>query len=263
MDLNRLVREWGAAATTAVAVALAALFQAIYQGPPAPDRHFYWLLLAIVCAVTAAVVPNVDAVVRRRQRRRRQRDFADRLKEARSDAVVAINDALDPLVETMGQLAAEEPHERDGVLMKLITQALNSAAQVIGPERTRVNFFVVDTSGPQRRLVCEHYSAGRAGQPSTVFTEGRPDGDFAFRLLENDEPYLCANVTKAPPPGWDASRERGYITFISVPARVGKDSRGMVTADSLEEGDLAEQDIPLLRVIGTIIAASMLFSSDR
>jgi putative methionine-R-sulfoxide reductase with GAF domain len=97
----------------------------------------------------------------------------------------------------------------------------------------------------------------------TVFERGRPDGDFVFGLLEKDQPYFCEDVRTQPPPGWDASRDRDYRTFISVPARVGGRSMGMVTADAPEVGDLNEQNEALLRVFGTVIAASMMLTEDE
>ena len=257
MDLNRLAREWGAPVAVAVFVALGAIFQVIYQGED--GRSAWWLILGVGFAALAAATPFVDARLRRGRREAHKVALQRATKAAREQAIVSMNDALDPLVETMGELLTADRDEREAVELKLITQALYSAAAVIGPDRTRVNDFRAEGSHPGRRLVCEHNSAGRAGQPQTVFSQGQKDGDFMFKLLEDDETHFCANVNTSPPPGWDASRQRDYETFISVPARVGNQSVGFVTADSVAEGDLKEQDVPLLRVMGTVIAAGVLF----
>jgi hypothetical protein len=259
MDLDQLVRRWWATAVTAVSVGLAGLFQAVYQSRDAADPRTGWLVASIGFAVIAACAPGLDAELRRR----RGRAVEARIAEARQEAVVLLNDGLDPLVETLGELAAASRAERPAVLRKLITQALNSAAQIIGPERTRVSFFHVYPNRRPQRIVCDNNSAGRAGRVQTVFERGRPDGDFVFGLLESDQPYFCEDVKAQPPPGWDASRERDYRTFISVPARVGGRSMGMVTADAPDVGDLNVQHESLLRVFGTVIAASMLLTEDE
>jgi hypothetical protein len=259
MDLDQVVRRWWATAVTAAGVALAGVTQAVYQSRDGAAPETGWLVASIVFAVVAAVAPGLDTQLRRRREQAVERLIA----EARQGAVVALNDGLDPLVETLGELAAANSADRPAVLRKLITQALNSAAQIIGPERTRVSFFHVLARRRPQRIVCDNNSAGRAGRVQTVFERGRPDGDFVFGLLEKDQPYFCEDVRTQPPPGWDASRGRDYRTFISVPARVGGRSMGMVTADAPEVGDLNEQHESLLRVFGTVIAASMMLTEDE
>ena len=245
-------RSWGAATLTFLGVGVGTLSQFVYQIPPEPERHTYWIIIGIVAAATAAITPLVDAKVRQRKRRSMER----KILEARQDQVVRLNDALDPLVEKFGELVMTPPEARAAASQSLIVQALNSLANVIGPGRTRVNYFEAEAAAEPHRLVCKE-SAGRHTRPKTVFSQDRPDGEWVIGLLSRDEPHFCESVSKTPPPGWDANRRRSYETFISVPASVGAEAIGMLTVDAPAAGDLKEQDVPLIRVIGTIVAASV------
>lgn len=246
-------RLWAPPIVTILAIAAAIVFQQRHTEAARDDpliQLWFWLWIAF--AIVAGGIPLVDAAIRQQRRK----SAADQVRSAREEQVVAINDALDPLVEKLGELVLTAPRTRPAIAQKLLIQALNSASQVIGPERTRVNYFQADAAAEPYRLICKE-SAGRHTKPTTVFTQGRPDGDWVIGLLSRDEPYLCESVKEDPPPGWDSSRSRTYETFISVPASVGSESVGMITADAPRKGDLKEQDIPLIRVIGTIIAASI------
>lgn len=229
-------RSWGPATITVVGVLAATIAPLIYQDAPEGERDWPWMAVAGVGAAVAALTPLWDA----RARKKRRQSYQDRVKEAREEQVVAINDALDPLVEKVGELVMTEANARPSAIQRLVVQALNSAAQVIGPERTRVNYFEADTSRRPHRLVCKG-SAGRHTAPKSEFLRSQPDGKWVFGLLEKDEPYFCESVTERPPPGWDASRRRDYQTFISVPASVRNEAVGMLTADAPEKGDLQEK----------------------
>lgn len=249
--LGRHLRAWGAAEAAALGVVGAAIFQALYNGDE--DHPVKWVVFSILCAAVAAVAPLVDAGARARRRRTAKQ----RVDAALRDQIVAINDALDPLVDTLGGLVLSRPEERPAALQRLLTQALNSASQVVGRgHRTRVSFFQADAAAEPYRLVCKA-SAGRHGRPTTVFRQDRPDGEWVISLLANNEHHFCESVRDYPPPGWDASRKRTYETFISVPASVGNEAVGMITADAPNRGDLLEQDVPFLRVLGTIVAAAI------
>jgi hypothetical protein len=245
--------SWGPAGLIVVGVGMGAYFQAKYADPADPaDREKRWLYLAILGVVLAAATPVVDAAVRQRQRT----SLAARLKKARTDEVAAVNDGLDPLVDALGVLVTTERADRPAAAQRLLTQALNSASQVIGSGRTRrvrVSYFEPDENGC---LVCRD-SAGREGRPRSRFCQDDPEGASVIERLADDATCFCESIADQPPAGWDPGRVPRYQTFISVPARVGRLSVGMLTADAPNKGELQEQDIPLLRVIGTILAASI------
>src|SRR5687767_4426708 len=108
MDLDQVVHRWWATAVTAVGVALAGVSQAVYQSRDEADSATGWLVASIACAVVAAVAPGLDTQLRRR----RERAVEGMIAEARQGAVVALNDGLDPLVETLGELAAANRADR-------------------------------------------------------------------------------------------------------------------------------------------------------
>lgn len=250
---SRTWRSWWAAAVTVICVPTAIIFQELHESTngAAPSRH-YWLGISVLAAVVAAVAPSVDTALRSRYRK----DAETKIREAREEQVVAINDALDPLVEKLGPLVQAAPEARAGCRDTLINQALNSAAKVIGSGRTRVSYFEADAAVEPYMLKCKD-SGGRHGKPRTRFEQGRRDGDFMIDLLSKNETYFCESVKDRPPPGCDASRDRTYETFFSVPAAVGDEAVGFVTVDSPKKGDLKESDIPLARVIATVIAVSV------
>jgi len=211
-----------------------------------------WRALALVGALLAAGAPAVD----RTRREKREEQHEEAIRRVQEEQIIAFNDALDPLVDKLGSLVTTAPRERPVEFRALLTQALSSITGMIGPDRTRACFFKVQTDeGPTRLVPMEH--TGRAGKPRTTFEEGTRNGDFVIDLLRRDEPYFCPDVVEQPPPGWDASRPRGYRTFISVPASVGEECFGLVTVDAPNPGDLFERDVALVTVIGTVIAAAI------
>ena len=249
-----LFRSFAPAVLTAIAVLVATASQLHYADLAANNPHrTTWFWVIVIAAALAAVTPLVDAGVRRARRL----SAVKRVEKARTDQVLAVNDALDPLVEKLAEVVMTSPAQREAAAGQLITQALHSVSGVLRPDRVRVSYFEVDAAAEPVRVVCRESAGRHGGRPRTTFVEGNRDGDFVLDLLRKNESYFCADVSDSPPPGWDANRKRSYATFFSVPAVVGDDLVGMLTVDAPEVGDLAEQDVPFVRVIGTVIAASL------
>ena len=250
-------RTWLPVAIVFLGVVSSTSAQALWAADPADKRKWWLLGIGLLAAAIAAVTPLVDALVRKRRRA----TMEERILEARQDEVVAINDALDPLIETLGELIRTQPTQRPSALERMKTQVLNSASQAIGQGRTRVNYFEIDAATKPHRLVCKGH-AGRHTKPRTVFRRDREDGLWVFGLLEKNQHWFCPSVTEQPPPGWDKNRTRTYETFLSVPASYGTEAVGMITADAPESGQLREQDAPLLRVFGTILALGVMLAES-
>jgi GAF domain-containing protein len=95
------------------------------------------------------------------------------------------------------------------------------------------------------------------GEPTTTFEPGTAAGDAAINMVLAGENLLCENIDTEPPPGWDTSKERDYKTFISVAVAVADTAFGMLTLDALEAGDLTNDDLRMLGLLGSALAAAL------
>jgi GAF domain-containing protein len=130
-----------------------------------------------------------------------------------------------------------------------------AACQVAGtPQATRSCYFEL-VPGPPQRLQPTTHRAGRPGSTRSVFVEGTPAGDAAIQIVLNDTHWLCRDVRTEPPPGW-SSKDRDYLSFISVPVIAGDVAYGMLSVDSNETEDFNRGDVDVIRVLASLLAAS-------
>jgi GAF domain-containing protein len=211
-----------------------------------------WLVVQIAATALAWLIPEARQVLAgRKQATAEENEF-----EARVDTALRMNDALDPIISLLGNLAAEaDPVLREQLRAQAVPLVIKTAADLIGPDRTRACWFRLD-AGRHKRLVPVS-SAGRAGSPSTTFEEGSPAGDAAIGLVLADRDRLCEDIETEPPPGWDASKPRDYRTFISVSVIASDIAYGMLTLDALEPGDLTHDDMRLLRLMAGALAVAL------
>lgn len=248
MNASRhFLRRWWAVGLTWAGIVLGFVGQHLFREIEERWRYL-WLALGLLGAGVAATMVAI------------QRIRADRaLDEAKAELLVTMVDALDPLMESLGQLVTCPEADRAVAARALTEKALTAASQILGAKRTRASYFEVQMDEPRR--VVPAGSIGRAGRPRTTFRSGTVAGDYVLGMLERDEHFFCHDTATSAPPGWDASRDRSYRTFLTVPARAGDLVAGMVTVDAPTPGDLAEEDRAFLRVIGTIIAAADLIAN--
>jgi hypothetical protein len=163
---------------------------------------------------------------------------------------------LDPIMRLLGQIALERRSiEREKLRAQAVPLVLNSASQLIGPDRARACWFRLD-AGPPKTLV-PTLATGRAGSPSTTFVEGTSAGDAAIGMVLSNEDRFCEDIALEPPPGWDGSKERDYRTFVSVSVIAGDVAYGMLTLDAQEPGDLTGDDMRLLRLMAGALAVGL------
>ena len=212
------------------------------------------ILIVVQAAATglAFLIPQARQVIASRS----EATAEEREIDARVETRVAMNDALDPILRLLGNLALE-PDEvaRNQMRAQSIPLVLKTAAEFIGPDRSRACWFRLEP-GPPRQLAPDQ-SAGRAGSPSTTFAEGTSSGDAAIGMVLADEDLLCEDIETSPPPGWDSTKERDYRTFISVSVIAGDTGYGMLTLDALEPGDLTVEDKGLLRLMAGVLAVAL------
>ena len=211
-----------------------------------------FVVLSAVATGLAFLIPQVRQIAASRSEA-----TAEELEiEARVETRVAMNDALDPILRLLGNLALE-PDEiiRNQLRAQTIPLVLKTAAEFIGPDRSRACWFRLEP-GPPAHLTPTDF-AGRAGSPSTTFVSGTASGDAAIGMVLADEDRLCDDVLTDPPPGWDSTKERDYRTFISVSVIAGDTAYGMLTLDALEPGDLTVEDKGLLRLMAGMLAVAL------
>ena len=214
--------------------------------------YWTWVVVQLVATALVWIVPQVRQLASdARRRTAEQREF-----DARVEMAVAMNDALDPIVGLLGQIAVEPAkRQRNTLRAQAVPLVLATSAALIGPERARACWFELD-AGPPRRLVPQQ-SVGRSGAASTVFEEGTPAGDAALAMVLADDDLLVHDVAAVPPPGWAPDQERDYRCFAAVPVTAGVTAYGMVTLDAPDPGDLSQHDLRLLRLMARSLAVAL------
>lgn len=255
------------------------------RGPvPASDavtRDWPWLALALLCVVAspaaayaaqradgwrvallfgiqlvvtglAFLIPQVRQILAKRgEKSAEQREL-----EARADTRATISDALDPILRQLGDISAERSGlARERLVAQAIPFVLNAASSLIGSERSRACWFELTDETPPRLVPT--LAAGRIGSPTTTFERGTPAGDAAIDMVLRGENLLCPDIDKEPPPGWDTIKHRDYQTFISVSVIAADTAYGMLTLDALEPGALSNDDLHMLGLMASALAAAL------
>jgi len=238
--------------TTAIslaAVALATWF-GMQAGSATADRG-WWALGAVLASVTAAGVPAYEQI-----RKERLRALAHR---AAVDAAVAMqvtmNDALDPIVRQLGRIATAGRHERAALAEAAVPMALDSAAHLAGTGRVRACLYRF-APGTPTVLVPAQY-AGRVDDPLEPITEGTTEGDLVLGMIRHNQHLFCPDMGTSAPPGWRITAPQTYKSFAAVPVAAGQNAFGMLMVDSLDSGGIRRQDVPLIRLLGGMLAVAL------
>ena len=238
--------------TTAIslaAVALATWF-GMQAGSATADRG-WWALGAVLASVTAAGVPAYEQI-----RKQRLRALAHR---AAVDAAVAMqvtmNDALDPIVRQLGRIATAGRHERAALAEAAVPMALDSAAHLAGTGRVRACLYRF-APGTPTVLVPAQY-AGRVDDPLEPITEGTTEGDLVLGMIRHNQHLFCPDMGTSVPPGWRITAPQTYQSFAAVPVAAGQNAFGMLMVDSLDSGGIRRQDVPLIRLLGGMLAVAL------
>lgn len=178
---------------------------------------------------------------------------------ARASMRIAMEDALDPYVALLLQMAAAHGAERNRLRGEAVQLALTTLCQesvLVGPEeaerlRIRACLFRLDP-GPPRQLVPQSY-AGRSGAPTTSFDDTTRAGQVLLRNVDGGWVIVDSTEEQRFTPWWD--EERGYRTYVAGPVP-GPDGRpvALLTLDALEPGDLADVDLPLVRLVAHLLS---------
>jgi GAF domain-containing protein len=211
-----------------------------------------WIITQAVVTAVAYVVPQVQRLITRHELRSlEQAELAGRTK-----ARVAMNDALHPVLQSLGRAAtAAGARERRTSIDQAIPAVLATAAVLLGPDRSRACWFEYEAGPPKRLVPVAHH--GRAGSPTSVFDEGTPNGDTALAMVLSSSNLICHDIHTDPPLGWDSEKRRDYATFISVSVVAGDTAFGMLTLDAPDAGGLTDDDLQMLRLFASALGVAL------
>lgn len=243
-------RRWTAPLLTGVFVVITSVSGAFTNDTRGVERYV-WIGVQATSALLAFLIPTVAQM--RERRRFRAAEEARIL--ARTEMRMALNDALDPIVRHLGRIAAANRRDREALRSQAVPFVLNAATEVIGPDRARACWFILEDGRPRRLRpeVC----VGRAGSARSEFVEGTRRGDDLLAMIEHDEDRFCPNTDLYPPIGWDPTLPHDYKTFVSVPVISADVAYGMITLDAPEPGNLTRDDARLLRLLAGLLGNAL------
>ncbi|MBO0775644.1 MAG: GAF domain-containing protein [Actinobacteria bacterium] len=231
-------------------VAMATLL-GMQAGAAAAGRQ-WWALGAVAASVTAAGVPAYEQLRKERLRASAQQAAVDAAVAMR----VTMNDALDPIARQLGRVVtAETRHDRDALAEAAIPMVLDSAAHLAGSGRVRACLFRF-APGTPGMLVPAAYS-GRVDDPLAPIREGTEQGDLVFGMIRRNEHLFSPDLRADPLPGWPVTPPQTYRSFAAVPVAAGSSAFGMLTLDALASGGIRRADVPLVRLLGGLLAVAL------
>ena len=244
----------GARVYLTTAISLAAVALATWFGMQAAlakvDRG-WWALGAVLASVTAAGVPAYEQIRKERLRARAHRAAIDAAVAMR----VTMNDALDPIVRQLGRVVTAGRHERPALAEAAIPMVLDSAAHLAGTGRVRACLFRFAPGTPSV-LVPSEYS-GRVDDPLEPITEGTTEGDLVFGMIRHNQHLFCPDLGTSAPQGWRIAAPQTYKSFAVVPVAAGQNAFGMLMVDSLDVDGVRRADVPLIRLLGGLLAVAL------
>ena len=172
----------------------------------------------------------------------------DALLDARADVADAyVRRVLGDASELVGMARAQR--------VGLATQEVASVIEDIwerfysGSETVRVVYYVVRDDETKLE---PSVSEGREGDARSFDASANVRGQLGLDRLDIDELFeFHANVDDLPDE-W-GSKDRGYVSFISVPVRVGGKGYGLISVDSSVEGELDARDGESLAVYASAL----------
>lgn len=211
-----------------------------------------WVVVQALSTAAAFLVPQMRQIrSEQRQAKAEESEF-----DTRVEVKLALNDALEPVVRLLGEIAQEPKRgPRDQLRAQAVPLVLTTAAGLTGEDRVRACWFALDP-GPPGRLEPQE-SLGRAGPVTTVFTAGTPAGDAALELVTENRPLRLDALAETSEELWRLDDEAGYESLLVVPVTVANVAFGMLTLDALEPGTFDDDDAALLRLMAGLLGTAL------
>lgn len=216
-----------------------------------------WGRAVLLIAGTLSAVLAFALPTRQIAAERRSRDAAEQLAaEAVASYKVKVHDMLIPLTLTVGEAvgAARAADRREAqVALRQITTSF--AADYVGPERSRACFYQLAGSAPKRRVELKNWY-GRHKVPRPAFEEATARGRLVMEIVDGRDARLVPDVDAADLPGWSPGGSE-YKTFLCAAVYAGRRVFGILTVDSLQPGDLTEDDLDLARLFAQLLGIGL------
>lgn len=172
----------------------------------------------------------------------------DALLDARADVADAyVRRVLSDAAELVGVARAQR-----------VAQAAQEIATVVddiwkrfysGSDTVRVIYYAIsDDETKLEPFVVE----GREGDARSFDASADLRGQLGLDRLDIDELFEYHEDVEELPDEW-GSRDRGYVSFISIPVRVGGQGYGLISVDSSVEGELDARDGESLAVYASAL----------
>ncbi|GAB2588755.1 hypothetical protein GCM10009593_29790 [Microlunatus antarcticus] len=211
-----------------------------------------WVAVQALATAAAFLIPQIRQIrSEHRQAKAEEREF-----DTRVEVELAFNDALEPVVRLLGELAQEtDRDQRERRRAQAVPLVLTTTAQLTGEDRVRACWFALEPGPPERLRPQE--SLGRAGPVTTVFERGTPGGDAALDLVTASSRLLVRDLEVDAPGLWELDDTTAYRSLVVVAVTVGNVAHGMITLDALEVDCFDDDDVALVRLMAGLLGAAM------
>jgi hypothetical protein len=211
-----------------------------------------WIVVQALATAAAFLIPQVRQIrSEQRQALAEEREF-----DTRVEVELAFNDALEPVVRLLGELAQETGRgQRERLRAQVVPLVLTTTAQLTGQDRVRACWYALDP-GPPQRLVPQE-SLGRTGAVTTVFARGTPPGDAALDLVTANRQLLVGDLVADQPGLWRLDDTALSRSLVVVAVTVGNVAHGMITLDALEPESFDDDDVALVRLMAGLLGTAM------
>lgn len=231
----------GLSLAVALSIGLVAVFATIVN----PGSPWFWALRAVGVALIGVQGLLANLAIRSAKR-------------ARASFELLMYDVLGPLARELSLLSRMKPSELNQSLGRTLAMCVAASAALVGADRARCTLYNRGVDADGRDCFQPWLSQGRGDPAKVVFVRGgNRQSRSVWALAERDDAYLCLDIQRDPPPGWQPDPRRDYRTFITVPVRSGDDLQGLMTINAPQPGDLSLEDLKILRVIASLVGTAL------
>ena len=78
-----------------------------------------------------------------------------------------------------------------------------------------------------------------------------------FGMIRHNQHLFCPDLAAGPLPGSRIIAPQTYQSFAAVPVAAGQNAFGMLMVDALEPDGVRRADVPLVRLLGGLLAVAL------
>ena len=76
-------------------------------------------------------------------------------------------------------------------------------------------------------------------------------------MIRHNQHLFCPDMSTSAPLGWRITAPQTYKSFAAVPVAAGQNAFGMLMVDSLDVDGVRRSDVPLIRLLGGLLAVAL------